>query len=227
MHVTTALRIAASVVRLQSKHNLKTIIPSIFVSIVPRVTITSSVSTAAYNVKKKNHPVLQNRPYRIIHDPSLAERLMSSLHKYLETLPTGNDRPSTILQHFIDFLPTHILHTSTCVHGLIDETCSTNFWGCFDQVICAAVQQIDQNASVPGSFHSQVKHFQSPDRVIFSSSTSGPRILREDKSPSVFNRHASKIVEMGKGDMDGLHGSPLSLGAAETDHRSILLKVSK
>jgi hypothetical protein len=152
---------------------------------------------------------------------------MSSLHMYLEASSRGDDRPSTALQHFIDFLPTKIESTSTLLHGLIDETCSTNFWNCFDQVICRAVEQIDQNVSIPGSFRSPGLFSQMPDRFMSSSRISGPRLLREDKSPSVFQRHALKIVEMGKRMVDGLHGSPLYLSGTESSHKLILLKASQ
>jgi hypothetical protein len=168
MHVTAALWIARSV-RLQSKHNLKTIIPSIFASSIPLVNILTSVPTSPYHLKD-SMPPMDVHPYRIIHHPSLANRLMSSLRKYLEASPTGYDRPSTALQHFIDFLPTTIESTSTLLPSLVDETSSTNF--CFDRVISRAVKQIG---------------------------ISYPRFLREDTSPSVFLRHTPKIVEMGRG----------------------------
>jgi hypothetical protein len=88
------------------------------------------------------------------------------------------------------------------------------------------VEQIDQNASTLRYFLSHRLFSEAPDCIIQPSRIAGPGLLREDKSPSDFERHAPKIVKMGKGTLNGRHGFPLYLDKSEDSHRSILFNVS-
>jgi hypothetical protein len=228
MHATTILRIARSV-RLQIKHNIKTIIPNIIVpqlSVSPNSSLMTSVNTARYHPKSEPAP-WGVHPYHIIHDPKLADRMISSLRVYLQASPTGGDSPSTNLQASLDSMEGNIDRHPALGGGLTNEKSSAFYWDCFQPVISDAVEQIDQNLSVP-RYSEQSRIFSiDPDAIIHPSRFAGPRLLREHKSPSVFEHHAPKIVEMGKGMMNGQHGSPLYLDEPEEGHRSILFKVNQ
>jgi hypothetical protein len=232
MHVTIALRISRSV-RLQSKHTLKTIIPNIIIPVVPPVPsitqlgghVSTSVGTAGHRPKRS--PPYGAHPYHIIHDPKLADRMMSSLHHYLQSSPTGDDSPSERLQSLMDILPNLIDQHPGISGGLSHETTTTALWGCLSPIISSAVQQIDQTVHKPRYYTARRMFSVKSDSIMVPSPGASPRLLREDKSPSFFEKHASNIVKMGMGTTNGQHGSPLKLRKKEEDHRSIAFSVSR
>jgi hypothetical protein len=147
---------------------------------------------------------------------------MESLCNYLATVPAASEPPSPWLLEKINSLA-HVISEEP----LSDEATTITLFANIFRVVKSAVQEVDQNTSLP-EIKNQMRQFsQIPDLLIRPHDTAGPTLHWENKSSKVFDAHAPRILSMGQQIQEGgCRGSYLRFSQRETDHRSILFKVS-
>jgi hypothetical protein len=207
--------------------NLQEIIPQVLIPHVPNLRPNPSVSsTQAAAYAPLTAPPRHHVPYWTLHSPTLADEMMQGLRTYLPTAPGGNMPPSPHLQYIINRLPAELLQTSAGV--LSTEETTTQLWDfCFRPIIRYAVQDVDQNPTLPTTVVRRTLYCQTPDALICSNSDTSPRLHREDKSWTVFNAFAPEILALARRVEDGRLGTSLELKTNEEGARSLVMKASR
>ena len=168
-------------------------------------------------------PPRHHVPYWIAHSASLADWMMQSLQAYLTTAPGGNMLPSRRLQHRIEDLP-----VPTPAGELSSEETTAQLWDYnIFPVIRYAVQEVDQNPTLPSTKVGTTLYSQTPDALICPTQDAPPRLHREDKNWRAFDAFAQDILALAQYVEEGQPGTSLELGLNEVGARSIIMKVSR
>ncbi len=206
-------------------NTLRTIIPAI---VIPQVPVLrqppSQPSTAPY--APINGPPRHHVPYWIIHDPTLADRMMEGLRAYLPTAQGNTMSPSPLLQFRLVALQNSMFQTP--VRELRGEATTSLFWSSdLFPIIAALVSEVDQNPTLPAMDPSRTVYNQTPDGVIRPTEDASPRLHLEYKNWQVFDAFALDILTLAQHVEGGQLGTSLELGDLEVDARSIIMKVNR
>ncbi len=203
---------------------LQETIPQVLIPHVPVLRPTPSApSTAGY--APLTAPPQGHIPYWILHSPTLANSMMDRLRTYLTTAPGGGMPPSRQLQQCLNDLPDNLLETPA--GELSSEETTTQLWNIYlFPLIRYAVKDVDQNPTLPATRVRRTIYSQTPEALICPTQGTSPRLHREDKNWTIFDRFAPEILVLAQHVEDGQLGTSLELRTNEAGARSIIMNVS-
>jgi hypothetical protein len=196
-----------------SPETLQTFVPNmLFPAQPPSHSRVTSSATASYSPVPKPQELLV--PSFITLDMQLHTRMLASLHTYLESAPTRHHPPSDNLKNCFGVIGSLLSGFSLQGEGTTRDL-FYKLW----PPIQFAVQEVDDNTSLP-QIDSQATIFsQIPDGLLSPYAEQPPQLHLKFKSKSAFSRYAHQIVAMGQG------VTPLELGNCEIGARAIIFKV--
>ena len=132
--------------------------------------------------------------------------------------------PSRQLRQRLEDLPDNLLETPA--GELSSEETTSQLWDIYlFPLIRYAVEDVDQNPTLPAIQVRRTAYSQTPDALICPTPGTSPRLHREDKNWAVFDEFAPQILALAQHVEDGRLGTSLELRINEEGARSIVMKV--